>query len=322
MRKFAKVRPIVPVVGLLAALILPGSARAGKVSWLDDVVRAAVREAEVGSRAAARAEGRSARTVGRLFARESEESLEALARRSDDLARLARRVDEPAEVALRTRFARLVGREPEMARTFASLAPAERRLVVEMGETAQKLARRYPGQAETIIRRLGTEGLSAVRAYGDDVAEVIIKEGPDSVNVLRKTGRSGWKIYTGTVLRHKKSLAAAGVLALFLADPDRFVDSAGRVTEYAVQQFARAGVKLAGAVGGGATRGLESAIGAALRPYGIDSAAARKVGIGMAALVAILAALVLIGLPIGWIFRPLTWPFRVIRNRARAAKAA
>lgn len=319
MRKLAKIRPIVPVVGLLAALIVPGHARAGKVSWLDDVVRQAVREAEVGSRAAARAEGRSARAVGRLFAREADESIEALARRSDDLARLARRIDEPAEVALRTRFARLVGREPEMARTFASLAPAERRLVVEMGETAQTLARRYPGQAESIIRKLGTEGMSAVRAYGDDVAEVIVKEGPDSVNVLRKTGKNGWKFYTETVLRHKKSLAAAGVLALFLADPDRFVDSAGKVTEYAVQQFARAGVKLAGAVGGGATRGLESAIGAALRPYGIDSVVARKVGIGLAALVAVLAALVVIGLPVGWIFRPILWPLRFLRGRPRTA---
>jgi hypothetical protein len=122
-----------------------------------------------------------------------------------------------------------------------------------MGETAQRLARRYPGQAETMIRRLGVEGMTAVRVYGDDVAEVVAKEGPESINVLRKAGRGGWTFFTETVLPHKKKLAAAGVLALFLANPDRFVDSAGRITEYAVDQFARAGIRLAGAVGGGAT---------------------------------------------------------------------
>jgi hypothetical protein len=73
-------------LGLMASLALTGTARAGKVSWLDDVVRSAVREAEVG----AKVEARGLRPAGRLFAREAEESLEGLARRSDDLARSAR----------------------------------------------------------------------------------------------------------------------------------------------------------------------------------------------------------------------------------------
>jgi hypothetical protein len=302
-------------LGLLASLSLAGSARAGKVSWLDDVVRSAVREAEVG----ARVETRAVRSTGRLFAREAEESLEGLARRSDDLARSARKIEEPAEVALRTRFAKITRAEPEMARTFAALAPAEKRLVVEMGETAQLLARRYPGQAEPMIRKLGIEGMSAVRAYGDDVAEVIVKEGPDSVNVLRKTGRGGWRFYTEQVLTHKKKLAAAGVLGVFLASPDQFVDTAGRVTEYAVQQFARAGIQLAGAVGGGATRGLETAIGGVLAKYGLDSSIARRAGMIVAGAVALLSALVMLGLPIRVILRPITWPVRAIRGRMKTA---
>jgi hypothetical protein len=291
-----------------------------KLGWLDEVVRQAVREAEAGSKSAARAEGRSARTVGRLFAREADEGLEVVARRSEDLARAARRVDEPAEAVLKTRFGRLVRPDPEMARTFSALAPAEKRLVVEMGETAQRLARRYPGQAETMIRKLGTEGMSAVRVYGDDVAEVIVKEGPESVGILRKTGRSGWSFYTGTVLRHKKKLAAAGVLALFLANPEKFVDTAGRATQYAVEQFAKAGIQLAGAVGGGAAKGLESAIGQQLAAYGMNSAFARKVGMGLAALVAFLATMVLLGLPARWVFRPLWWPLRWLHRPAQVAK--
>lgn len=296
---------------MLALALLPASARAGGLSWLDEVVQRAVREAGAGGKTAAR-------QTGRLFAREGDETLQALARRSDDLGRLARRGEAPAESALRTRFARLVGQEPEMARTFANLAPAEQRVVLELGETARRLAVRYPGQAEPMIRRLGTEGLSAVRAYGDDVAEVIVKEGPESVNVLRKTGRTGWEFFNTKVLPNKGKLAAAGVLGLFLANPEKFVDTAGRATQYAVDQFARAGIRLAGAIGGGASRGLESAIGRTLASWGIDSSATRKLGMIGAGLVALLASMVVLGLPTRWLFRPLTWPLRAAMGRRRA----
>jgi hypothetical protein len=308
MRELPTARPIALALVAALAMALPAQA-GGKLRWLDEVVQQVVREADAGGKSVAKG-------TGRLFVHEADEGLEALAKRSDDLARVARRSEQPAEAALRSRFARLVGREPEMARTFAALAPAEKRLVVEMGETAQRLARRYPGQAETMIRKLGTEGMTAVRVYGDDVAEVIAKEGPQSVGVLRKAGRGGWHFFTGTVLPHKKKLAAAGVLALFLANPDKFVDTAGRVTQYAVDQFARAGIQLAGAVGGGVGRGLESALGRTLAAYGLDSGAARRVGMVAAGLVAFLATMVILGLPIRWAFRPFTWPFRLFRRRA------
>ena len=299
-------------MAIAAFLAFPASTFAGKVSWLDDVVRAAVREAEAGTKAEARGMTRS---TGRFFTKEAEESLEGLARRSDDLARAARKVEEPAEVALRTRFAKLTRHEPEMAKTFATLAPAEKRLVVEMGETAQAIARRYPGEAEPMIRKLGVEGMSAVRAYGDDVAEVVVKEGPESINVLRKTGRGGWRFYTTEVLKHKKKLAAAGVLGVFMANPEKFVDTAGRVTEYAVTEFAKAGLNLAGAVGGGAARGVGNAVGGMLTKFGIDSSLARTLGMILAGGVALLALLVILGLPMRWILRPLTWPLRVVRKR-------
>jgi hypothetical protein len=315
---------VVAALGLMFSLglIVPRPALAGKVSWLDDVLRRVVREAETEGKAVARAvDGPVVRASGRMLAHDAEEGLEVLAKRSDDLARTARRLDQPAEAALKTRFGRLVREEPAMARQFAALAPAEKRLVVEMGETAQRLARRYPGQAESMIRKLGGEGMSAVRAYGDDVAEVLVKEGPEGVDVLRKTGRGGWRFYTQTVLRHKKKLAAAGVLALFLANPDRFVDKAGRVSEYAVKEFAKAGIQLAGAMGGGAARGLDAAIGQTLGSYGLNSVALRKFGMGLAAVVAVLAAMVLLGIPVGWIFRPLAWPVKMVFGRKAAPLA-
>jgi hypothetical protein len=190
-----------------------------------------------------------------------------------------------------------------------------------MGETAQRLARRYPGQAEGLIRALGTEGLSAVRVFGDDVAEVIVKEGPQSVGVLRKAGRGGWSFFTTQVLPHKKKLLAAGVFAAFLADPDRFVDYAGRATEYAAREFARAGVSLAGAVTNGAAKGLESSVAQVLDSYGLNFAVARYAGMLLAGFVALLAGLVLLGLPVRWILRPFTWPLRLVLGKGGTAKA-
>lgn len=302
-------------------------ARAGKLSWLDEVVQQAVREARVGGETALRGADESTTTATRLLLRESDESLSTLARQADDFAQTAgRAADEPAETALRTRFNRLVGSDPDMARTFSALAPAEKRLVVNMGETAQTLARRYPDEAETMIRRIGVEGMSAVRVYGADVAPVIAREGPETIGILRKTGRGGWAFFNEKVLPNKGKLAAAGVLGLFLANPEQFVDTAGRVTEYAVEQFARAGISLAGAVGGGAAAGLESAIGAKLAEYGINSELARRGGMIAAGLVAFLAVMVLIGMPVRWALRPFTWPFRMARrallgNRSSTVKS-
>jgi hypothetical protein len=303
----------------LLLVVAPSPARAGGLGWLDEVVQQVVREADVGGRAVARGEARVARSAGKLFAHEADATLEGLARRSEALARMAGRADEPAEAVLKLRFQRLVKPDATMARTFDALKPAEKRLVVEMGEAAQILARRYPGQADAVIRKLGVEGLSAVRAYGDDVAEVIVKEGPETVGILRKTGRGGWRFFQENVLPHKGKLAAAGVFALFVAYPEQFVDTAGRATQYAVEQFARAGVQLAGGIGGGAARGLERAVGGALAAAGLDHPILRG-GIVAAAIAAIvLAVLVLVGLPVRWIVRPLTWPARLLARRTKVA---
>jgi hypothetical protein len=313
-----------PAVALVLVVVLavPASASAGQLAWLDEVVQQVVREASAGGRAAVRggdASATTARAAGRLFVHEADQGLELVARRSDELARAGGRVQRPAEALLQERFARLMRHDPEALRTFKTLEPAEKRLVVTMGETAQQLARRYPGQAETMIRQLGTEGLSAVHVYGDDVAQVLVKEGPESLGVLRKTGRGGWSFFTREVLPHKKKLAAAGVLALFLANPEKFVDYTGRATDYAVREFARAGIQLAGAVGGGAAHGLETAISQTLANYGLDYAVLRYAGMALAALVAVLATLVLLGIPVAWLLRPFTWPVRALLAHRRHA---
>lgn len=315
--------PLLFALGLMLAW--PVQARAGKLSWLDEVVQEVVREAEAGGKAVARGgDGATAtlRGTGRLFAREADEGLEVLVKRSDDLARIGRKTETASEALIQKRFARLLPHDPDQARVFSALAPAERRLVVEMGETAQVLARRYPGQAEGMIRSLGTEGMSAVRVFGDDVAEVLIKEGPESLGVLRKTGRGGWAFFKTQVLPHKKKLIAAGVLSAFLADPDKFVDYAGRATEYAVREFSKAGVQLAGAVGGAAARGLEASVAEVLGRYGLNFAIARYLGMVLAALVVAGSLMVIVGMPVRWMLRPFTWPLRLVKGGLKRTRAA
>ena len=168
-----------------------------------------------------------------------------------------------------------------------------------------------------MVRQLGPEGLSAVRVFGDDVAEVVVKEGPESLNVLRKTGKGGWSFFTHQVLPHKKKLAAAGVLAAFLADPDRFVDYAGQATEFAVREFAKAGITLAAAAGNGAAQGLESSIGQALAAHGLDQPVFRYLGMALASLVVIGSLFVIVGLPVRLMLRPFTWPIRLVVGRRR-----
>jgi hypothetical protein len=304
------------ILPALIMLVAPGVVQAGKLSWLDDVVQDVIVEAKAGGKRLVRGGdgGRAEfRRAGRLFlAGEADEGLEQLVRRSEELARAGRRFDQPSEALLRARFSRLLKQDPQVLRTFEALAPAEKRLVVELGETAQVLARRYPANAEAMVRRLGPEGLSAIRVFGDDVAEVIVKEGPESVSILRKAGRGGWSFFTKQVLPNKKKLVAAGVLAVFLANPEKFVDYAGQATEFAVREFAKAGIQLASAAGLGAARGLERSIGDTLASYGLNYAVLRWIGMGLAGMVAFVALLILVGLPVRWLLRPFALLFRPI----------
>jgi hypothetical protein len=308
---------------VLVFLAIAGPARAGKLSWLDDVVREVIAETRAGGKALARGSGSEVarvelRGAGRLFvSHDAEEGLEQLVRRSDELARAGRRIEHPSEALLQNRFSRLLGSDPQAVRSFTALEPAEKRLMVELGETARRLAQHYPEEAETMIRRLGPDGLTAVRVFGDDVAEVMIKEGPESLNVLRKTGKGGWSFFTQHVLPHKKKLAAAGILAAFLANPDKFVDYAGQATEFAAREFAKAGITLATTVGGGVARGLESSIGQALAAHGLDLPLFRYLGMGLASLIAVGSLMVIIGLPLRWVLWPLTWPIRLIMESNR-----
>ena len=98
-------------------------------------------EAKAGGKGLVRG-GDGARTeirgAGRLFlAHNADETLERLVRSSDELAQAGRRVEQPTEALLQARFSRLLKQDPQTLRAFGALEPAEKRLVVELGETAQ-----------------------------------------------------------------------------------------------------------------------------------------------------------------------------------------
>ena len=293
----------------VALAILPAApAQAGKMNALEGLIRAVVED----GRAELKTVARTAEEARLL--RGSEELFETTARRHELLVRAAGRVAELDESAVAKRLAQLSARaDSETARTLATMSIAERHFVVEAAETAGDLCRKYPGQAGDMIRKLGPEGLSYARVYGDDVAEVVLKEGPESLGVLRKGGRGAWTFFKETVLPNKKKLVAAGVLAAFLANPDKFVDMAGRATDYAVSEFARAGVELASEVPGALVAGLDSGASSVLDRLGMNYAPVRWTTVALLLLIAAGAAMRLVG----WPLRTLTWPVAFAVRRFR-----
>ena len=68
-------------------------------------------------------------------------------------------------------------------------------------------------------------------------------------------------------------------------------------TEYAVREFSRAGVQLAGGVSAAAARGLEARSLRHLR-HGLDFALSRYLGMALAGFVVVVASMVILGLPV------------------------
>ena len=94
------------------------------------------------------------------------------------------------------------------------------------------------------------------------------------------------------------------MLAVFLANPEKFVDYAGQATEFAVREFARAGIQLASAAGLGACAGWRSSISQTLAAYGLDSTRPPLDRYGPRRTRCLLRALILLGLPVRWMLRP------------------
>jgi len=312
------------LAGLLvgAGVVFWGSCSvwAGGGGWLDDVLRQIVRDAQVEGRALLRTGERSAirewQTAGKLAGSKADHGLETLVERARQWGRQGHTAQLPIPAVVDSRFQQLV-RDDAARQVFHSLAIEQKQVVVTMGETALALAKRHPQEAEKLIDELGTEGLLAVRVFGEDVAPVLASEGPQALRVLRRTGKAGWGFLTTQVLPHKKKLAAAGVLTLFWADPERFVDSAGQATSYAINQFARAGLTLAAAAGAATVTGLDQAMDSWLAGHGLNHPLVRAAACAACTLAALIALLAFLGLPSKLLIRPIAWitrPLRILRR--------
>jgi hypothetical protein len=279
------------------------------MSVLEGLVRAAIEEGRGELKA-----GAKVAEEARLL-RGGEELFENAARQHELLLRAAGRIAELDEPALGKRITQLAARaDSETAHTLAQMSIAERRFVVEAAETAGTLSRKFPNEAAEMVRRLGPEGLSYTRVYGENVAEVVLKEGPESLGVIRKGGRGAWTFFNESVLPHKKKLAAAGVLAAFLASPDKFVDMAGRATDFAVREFARAGVELASGLPNSVAGGINAGVDRVLDRWGLNYAPLRWTAVAFLLLVAAAAAMRIVGWPVRMLFWPVTFAVRRLRG--------
>jgi hypothetical protein len=294
----------------IACLVVGQPAFAGKMSVLEGLVRTAIED------------GRGELKAGTKLAEEArllrggEELFENAARQHELLLRAAGRIKDLDEPALAKRLTQLTVRaDSETVQTLAQMSMAERRFVVEAAETAGTLSRKFPNEAAEMVRHLGPEGLSYTRVYGPEVAEVVLKEGPESLGVIRKGGRGAWTFFKESVLPHKKKLAAAGVLAAFLVNPDKFVDMAGRATDYAVREFARAGVELASTLPGSVSGGIQAGVDRVLDRWGMNYAPLRWSAVALLLVVAAAAIMRLVGWPV----RTLFWPFKFAVHLVRGS---
>ena len=298
-------RPTMPslafvVISLVTALAPLQSAQAGKLSWLDEIVQEVVLEAKAGGRVAAGAEATATRSGGA--------AVRPRGRRGAGDRGPAVRRPGPGRPAGRPA---LRGPAPHAVRPAPAARPRGR----------AHLLRTRPGR-EAAGRRDGRDRPAArppLPRPGRDDDPPPRHRGPlRRPRLRRRRGRGPRQgrarepgrppqdrpgrldvLHRRRSCPTRRSWLAAGVLAAFLANPDKFVDYAGQATEFAVREFAKAGVQLAGAVGGGAARGFEASIGQALATYGLDVAVLRQ--LGMAAWPAWSSSwpsMVILGLPI------------------------
>ena len=226
-------------------------------------------------------------------------------RRSEELAKAGRRFDQPSEALLKPGFRGCSNR----IRRFCERSRHSRRprsgLVVELGETAQTLARRYPANAEAMVRRLGPEGLSAVRVFGDDVAEVLVKEGPESMSVLRKAGARRLVVLHEYGLTQQEEAGRRGRAGGVPGQPRevrRLRRPGHRVRRPRVRQGRHSACL--GRRAGRSPRAREFDRQKPWPSYGLNFPVLRWLGMGLAAIVAAGALMIVLGLPVRWLLRP------------------
>ena len=262
----------------------PAQARVPALKLLEKLIKKNVR-AEAGD-------------VGRIFSQQADDAAKLLARKSPQHA---------DEAKIFSRFRRLPGVDDSFNAEFRALPLAEQRFIVELGEGAQSVLRRYPQKGLNLLRHLDSDGLAQARTYGnfvvdgtawlhsDEVFRALratklapdqavaitktlgLKAAPHTLqpehlaplwkSVVRKTGNGAGRFWTTYVLPHKKKWLVGGLLVTYLAMPEKFHDGVGNLTQYAVKALSGLGVSAAT----GAARGLVNGpIDAVKKHYAAD----------------------------------------------------
>jgi hypothetical protein len=154
-------------------------------------------------------------------------------------------------------FERLEGVNGELRDAFKKLSGSERAALVELVSAGQRVARGHnPVDAVALIRKLDGDGLIQGRTYGDFVYLGVDKMGPEYKSVVAKMGEGAGVFFNKVINPHWEKWTAAGLAVAYLAAPEKFHDSLGQLTEYAVQKLTEAGIRTGESVTGGLAKAL------------------------------------------------------------------
>lgn len=251
--------PLGAILSLLIGVSLmapPPAAAAGAKDILEALIRAG---RKVGRAAPDGKIAKGAKDAARAGRKAGEAASEGrVLQRIDELS--PPRINARTEAQLARRFDRLDNVDDNLRHLFNELPAPQRALVVELGEASQRVMRRTNG--EELIRQLDADGLRQVGTYGDTVIEGVEQLGPGFKDAVRKTGNGALVFYGKYLKPHRGKLAAAGLVTAYLAAPEKFHDAAGKLTERAVEEFAKLGIETTGAVHRGLWRGVQSKLSA------------------------------------------------------------
>ena len=144
----------------------------------------------------------------------------------------------------------------DLVRNFNTLTLVQKITLVELAVVGQKIIKQH-SDGVNIIRKLGKDGLLQARVHGDDVIDAVKFMGPKYKDVIRKTGHGSVVFYKKYIKPYKKRLIGTGLLALYLANPEKFHDISGNLTQLAVSELVKVGIEVSSAVPRGIWYGLK-----------------------------------------------------------------
>ncbi len=177
-------------------------------------------------------------------------------RHGDDLIRSFRHVGDKAfEVAEKhgAQGLKMVARHGDGAVVHVLAKPKALALVKKLGEEATEALVKHPGVAEDVVENFGAPAAKALcavgprngrrlamMAKGGELAE--LGRTDEVLGVVGKFGDSAMNF----VWEHKGALAVGAVLAVFLAEPESFLNGAKDITQVAAETVAKPLAEAAG----------------------------------------------------------------------------